>query len=290
MMKISIRKVINLMIAVVFVMATLIYILPLIITILNSFMTQREINENFALVKTIFESDKGYVDLRLIPNPVSLEQYRKLLIETPTYLKAFWNSVTIALPIIIGQVIVSAFGAYGFTVLEFRLKKILFFMYIVVMLLPLQVTLLPNYIVADLFHIKESYLAIIFPAIFNPLGVFLLYQHMKLIPSSYLEAAQMDGADHFSIFLKVVLPNVTGGIASLATLTFIEYWNLIDQGIIFITDRSKQPLSLFLAGMGESQLGISFAASSFYVLPILIVLFYCHDYLKNGIEISGLKE
>lgn len=158
------------------------------------------------------------------------------------------------------------------------------------MLLPLQVTLLPNYMVAEFLNLKESYLAIILPAIFNPLGVFLLYQHMKLIPKSYLEAAEIDGAGHLDIFFKIVLPSVTGGIASLATLTFIEYWNLIDQGIIFITDRSKQPLSLFLAGMNESQLGISFAASSFYVIPVLIVLFYCHDYLKNGIEISGLKE
>lgn len=252
-------------------------------------MTQREISENFALVKTIFEPDKRFVDIRLIPNPVSLEQYRKLLIETPVFLKAFWNSVGITLPIIIGQVIISAFGAYGFTVLEFRFKKILFFMYIVVMLLPLQVTLLPNYIVADFFNIKDSYLAIILPAIFNPLGVFLLYQHMKLIPKSYLEAAQIDGANHLEIFFHVVLPNVIGGIASIATLTFVEYWNLIDQGIIFITDRGKQPLSLFLAGIEETQLGISFAGSSFYVIPILIVLFYCHDYLKNGIQTSGLK-
>ncbi|GAB6085183.1 carbohydrate ABC transporter permease [Alkaliphilus crotonatoxidans] len=289
MMKISIRKIIHRILVTIFFAAALIYISPLIITILNSFMTQREISENFALVKTIFEPDKRFVDIRLIPNPVSLEQYRKLLIETPVFLKAFWNSVGITLPIIIGQVIISAFGAYGFTVLEFRFKKILFFMYIVVMLLPLQVTLLPNYIVADFFNIKDSYLAIILPAIFNPLGVFLLYQHMKLIPKSYLEAAQIDGANHLEIFFHVVLPNVIGGIASIATLTFVEYWNLIDQGIIFITDRGKQPLSLFLAGIEETQLGISFAGSSFYVIPILIVLFYCHDYLKNGIQTSGLK-
>jgi multiple sugar transport system permease protein len=113
---------------------------------------------------------------------------------------------------------------------------------------------------------------------------------MKLVPKSYLEAAQIDGANHLETFFYVVLPNVTGGIASLAILTFIEYWNLIDQGIIFITDRSKEPLSLFLAGMGEPQLGLSFAASTFYATPILIVFFYCHDYLKIGIQTSGLKE
>jgi len=289
-MKINSKKAIKTVLIVIFLLATLIYISPLIVTILNSFMTEREINENYALVKTIFEPDKKYIDFKLIPNPVSLEQYKKLLIETPIYLKSFWNSVIITLPIIIGQVIVSALGAYGFTVLEFKFKRVLFFMYIVVMLLPLQVTLLPNYIVAEFLHIKESYLAIILPAIFNPLGVFLLYQHMKLIPKAYLEAAQIDGCNQLETFFYVVLPNVMGGIASLATLTFIEYWNLIDQGIIFITDRSKEPLSLFLAGMGESQLGLSFAASSFYAIPILIVLFYCHDYLKIGIQTSGLKE
>lgn len=290
MRKIRMKKIIDIVIVIFFVVFILIYISPLVVTIINSFMTNREINENYALVKTIFESDIGYVNLSLIPDPVSLEEYKTIFFDTPIYLNSFWNSMKITLPIIIGQVIISAFGAYGFTILDFKLKKLLLFLYIIVMLLPLQVTLLPNYIVADFLNIKDSYLAIILPAIFNPLGVFLLYQHMKLIPRSYLEAAQMDGAGHLDIFFKVVLPSVTGGIASLATLTFIEYWNLIDQGIIFITDRSKQPLSLFLAGMNESQLGISFAASSFYVIPVLIVLFYCHDYLKNGIEISGLKE
>lgn len=290
MRKITIRKIINIIKVIFFVVLILIYMSPLIVTITNSFMTKREINENYALVKTIFETDAGYVDMNLIPNPVSLEGYKNIILDTPIYLNSFWNSVKITLPIIIGQVIISAFGAYGFTVLDFKFKKLLLFTYIIVMLLPLQVTLLPNYIVAEFLNIKESYLAIILPAIFNPLGVFLLYQHMKLIPKSYLEAAEIDGAGHIDIFFKIILPSVTGGIASLAILTFIEYWNLIDQGIIFITDRSKQPLSLFLAGMDESQLGISFAASSFYVIPVLIVLFYCHDYLKNGIEISGLKE
>lgn len=290
MRKITTRKITNIIKTIFFVIFILIYMSPLIVTFTNSFMTKREINENYGLVKTIFETDKGYVDMNLIPDPVSLEEYKTIFFDTPVYLNSFWNSVKITLPIIIGHVIISAFGAYGFTVLDFKLKRLLLFLYIVVMLLPLQVTLLPNYMVAEFLNIKESYLAIILPAIFNPLGVFLLYQHMKLIPKSYLEAAEIDGAGHFDIFFKIVLPSVTGGIASLATLTFIEYWNLIDQGIIFITDRSKQPLSLFLAGMDESQLGISFAASSFYVIPVLIVLFYCHDYLKNGIEISGLKE
>ena len=101
-MKINSKKAIKTVLIVIFLLATLIYISPLIITILNSFMTEREINENYALVKTIFEPDKKYIDFKLIPNQVSLEQYKKLLIETPIYLKSFWNSVIITLPIIIG--------------------------------------------------------------------------------------------------------------------------------------------------------------------------------------------
>lgn len=219
----------------------------------------------------------------------SLGQYRKIVMETPVYLQMFWNSVKITAVVLCANVVVSLLGAYGFTVLSFRGKEALFFLYLVVMLLPLQVTLMPNYMVAAFLGIEKSYLAIILPAVFNPFGVFLLRQQMKLLPRECVEAAKIDGAGGFQIFTSIFLPLVKSGIAALAMLLSIEYWNLIDQAIIFIKDAEKYPLSVFLARVNEASTKVSAAAAVFYSVPILALLCYGHEYLKEGIGLMDVQ-
>lgn len=269
-----------------FIVIVIVYMMPLVITFTNSFMGSREVENNYS---TGSLGADEYIEMDVVPKKVTLSQYASLLFDSPVYLHMFWNSVKIVAPIVLGQILVSAPAAYAFTVLKFRGKEILFFLYIIVMLLPLQVTLMPNYIVADWLVITDSYLAIILPGIFNPLGVFLLRQFMKSMPDAYIEAAKMDGAGHGKIFLWVVLPMVKHGIAAVAMLTLLDYWNLVDQAVIFIRDSEAQPLSIFLAKINSGELGIAFAGSCFYALPVLLVLLYGQEYLKNGIAITGLK-
>jgi len=263
-----------------FAVFAVVYILPLVITITNSFMRQQDIVGHL-----VGET----VSMPLLPTNGTLMQYRQILIESPVYLNMFWNSVAITASVVAGTLIVSSFGAYAFTVLQFRFKEALFFAYVIVMLLPLQVTLMPNYIVANALGLQNSWLAIILPGIFSPFGVFILRQQMKLLPSEYIEAAKVDGAGHWRIFWQIMLPLVKSGIAALGILTFIEYWNLIDQAVIFIKDFDKQPMSLFLAQINRQHLGLSFAASVFYVVPALIVMLYGGDYLRDGIRLSSVK-
>ena len=274
---------------VMFSTIAIIYILPLIITFSNSLMSSGEIIRNYSSEGGILQEGKKFIDMNLVPGSVTLSQYDQILFRSPFYLNMFWNSVKITIPVVIGQLIVSSMAAYSFTVLRFKYKEALFFIYIIVMLLPLQVTLMPNYVIADMLHMTDSYLAIILPGIFNPFGVFLLRQFMKTIPDAYIESAQIDGAGHFRIFIGIILPMVKSGLASVAMLTFVDYWNLIDQAVIFIRDSNAQPMSLFLARINQAQMGISFASSCFYVLPVLIILFYGQEYLKEGIGLSGLK-
>ena len=283
------RKNLHVTLLVMFSIMAVIYIFPLFITFTNSLMSQNEVSSNYSTVGNIFHQGEKFIDMHFIPQNVTFSQYSYLLLQSPVYLNMFWNSVKIAVPIVAGQLLVSSMAAYAFTVLRFKCKEILFFIYIIVMLLPLQVTLMPNYIVADLFHMTNSYWAIILPGVFNPFGVFLLRQFMKMIPEAYIESAQMDGAGHIRIFSGIVLPMVKSGLAATAMLTFIDYWNLVDQAIIFIRDNQAQPLSLFLARISREQIGVAFAGSCFYVLPVLIILFYGQDYLKDGIRLSGLK-
>ena len=274
---------------VMFSTIAIIYILPLIITFSNSLMSSSEIIRNYSSEGGILQEGKKFIDMNLVPGSVTLSQYDQILFQSPFYLNMFWNSVKITIPVVIGQLIVSSMAAYAFTVLRFKYKEALFFIYIIVMLLPLQVTLMPNYVIADMLHMTDSYLAIILPGIFNPFGVFLLRQFMKTIPDAYIESAQIDGAGHFRIFIGIILPMIKSGLASVAMLTFVDYWNLIDQAVIFIRDSNAQPMSLFLARINQARMGISFASSCFYVLPVLIILFYGQEYLKEGIGLSGLK-
>lgn len=269
-----------------FLAITVIYMAPLIITFTNSFMSSTEVERNY----NVSGMEEGsYVDMNLIPEKVTLSQYAELLFDSPVYLNMFWNSVKIIFPIVVGQIIVSTLAAYAFTVLKFKGKELLFFLYIIVMLLPLQVTLMPNYIVADWLGITDSYLAIILPGIFHPFGVFLLRQFMKSLPDAYLEAAKIDGAGHGTIFISIILPMIKPGIAATAMLTLLDYWNLVDQAIIFIQDSEKQPLSTFLAQINNGDIGVAFAGSCFYAVPMLLVLLYGQEHLKQGIAITGIK-
>lgn len=266
-----------------------IYTYPLLVTVTNSFMSQSEIQKNYSTIGDILHPGEKYIDMKLVPERVTLAQYLGLLVESPAYLHMFWNSVRLALPVVAGNLLVSSMAAYGFTVLRFRGKELVFFLYIIVMLLPLQVTLMPNYLVADWLNIRESYLAIILPGIFNPFGVFLLRQSMKLIPDAYLESAKMDGAGHIRIFLSIVPPMIKSGLAVTAMLTLIDYWNLIDQAVIFIQDVEKQPLSMSLAGINTEYIGVFFAGACLYAFPVLLTLFRGQEYLKEGIMLSGVK-
>ena len=112
---------------------------------------------------------------------------------------------------------------------------------------------------------------------------------MKSMPDAYMEAAQIDGAGHGRIFLSIIIPMIKPGIAATAMLTLLDYWNLVDQAIIFIQDSEKQPLSTFLVQINNGDIGLAFAGSCFYAIPMLLALLYGQEHLKQGIAISGIK-
>lgn len=260
-----------------------IFIYPMVFTICNSFMTETEITENYDT------KDKEYIDMKLIPEQVTIKQYYRILIKNPQYLFMFWNSVILVVPITVGQIIVALMAAYFFTISKSKWKEPLFFIYIIVMLMPYQVTLVPNYIIAEKFKLIGSYLSIILPGIFNTFGVFLLRQYMKNIPTTYIEAAEIDGASSWQIFRKIILPLSKSGVAALAILTFIDNWNMVEQPLIFLNDPIKEPLSIYLSNINANAKGISFAASVLYMMPMLLVFMYWENYLVEGIQHSGIK-
>jgi len=272
---------------------SVLFLLPLIVTFTNSFMGEIEIALNYSGKLSLFDLAEGissaFIKLKLIPAEATLKQYKSVLISDPTFLVLLSNSIKLTVPVVIGNIIVSALASYGFILWKFKYKEIIFYIYITIMLMPMQAVLVPNFIAAGKLGIQESYLAIILPGVFSPFGTFLLRQNMKSIPKSYLESAEIDGASHMSVFINIVLPQMKSGIAALAMLTFIEYWNIVEQAIIFIKDYTKEPLSVYLSRIAEGRISIIFAASCVYMAIPLWTLVFGREDLERGIEMSGVK-
>lgn len=277
--------------------AAIIAILPLFFTFLNSFMTSAEINDNYGMV---FQSLSGHSDsaakylsstpvLKLIPEQVTIEQYKTLMFMSPTYLLKFWNSIILVVPIVIGQMLIACLAAYSFSRYRRKRREILFFSYIILMLMPFQVTLVPNYIVAEKLGILDSIWAIILPGVFSTFSVFLLAKYMRQIPSSYIEAAKLDGASEWQIFTRIAIPMCKSALYAMSILLFIDYWNMVEQPLVLLTSVDKQPLSVFLSQVNEAEIGIAFAASALYMIPPILIFLYGEEYLVEGISRSGIK-
>nr|WP_238357509.1 carbohydrate ABC transporter permease [Cohnella zeiphila] len=267
--------------------------LPIVLTLTNSLMTEREIGSNYDWLGKMGDVAKGqqdaFVNLKLLPDWLSFGQYAQLLLRAPVYLHQFWNSVGLSAPIVAGQTAVAALAAYAFAKLKFKGRDKLFLVYLMAMLMPFQVTLVPNYLIAGKLGLLNSWAAIIGPGIFGAFGVFMLRQFMAHIPAAYAEAARMDGAGHGVIFRRIVLPLAKPGLAALIVLLFADQWNMVEQPLIFLEDAFKQPLSVELSRINEQARGVGFAASVLYMIPMALLFLYAEAYLVQGIEQSGIK-
>jgi multiple sugar transport system permease protein len=197
--------------------------------------------------------------------------------------------VFIAVVIMTGQVLISCFGGYGFAKFKFPLKNVIFYFMIILMMTPLQVTLVPNFIVLDRMGLIGSYAALILPGVFSTFGVFLLAQIFSSVPDSMIEAAKIDGANQLQILFKIMVPYAKAGVASLVILNFIDTWNMVEQPLVFLQDNTKYPLSLFLANINQGRLGLSFVCGILAITPAFFLFLYFKDSLIAGIENTNLK-
>lgn len=268
------------------------FLTPILLTITNSFMSGTEISANYGQVFATGQSGgKVYIsekiNLKFIPDMVSFEQYITVLLKSPDYLIKFWNSVILVVPIVIFQLTVAALAAYGFSRYKGRIREIIFFAYIILMLMPYQVTLVPNYLVSDWLNLLDTRWAIWLPGIFSPYAVYLITKYMRRIPAGVIEAAEIDGAGEFQIFTSVSLPLCKSAICSAAILVFIDYWNMVEQPLILLGDTEMHPLSVFLSKINSGELGLAFAVATIYMIPCLFVFLYGEDYLVEGITYQG---
>ena len=267
------------------------FLMPTVLTITNSFMTQSEITANYGQVFDNAKDGKSYIsktiNLKFIPDKVSFSQYWTVLLKSPDYIYKLWNSIILTVPIVFAQLMVASIAAYGFTRWRGKIRDGLFFAYVILMLMPYQVTLVPNYLVSDWLGLLNTRWAIILPGIFAPFSVFLLTKFMRRIPVALIESAKLDGANEWHVFWDICLPQCRSALYSVAILVFIDYWNMVEQPLILLPDADMQPLSVYLSTINAGEIGIAFAVAVIYMIPGLLMFLHGEAYLVEGIAHSG---
>lgn len=230
-----------------------------------------------------------YIVWRWIPDYPTLEHYKRLLFFSPAFFRLFWNSVGMTAGILAGQLVVAVPAAWAFAVYRFRGRNVLFSLYVILMLLPFQVTMLSKYLVLQDAGLMDTRWAVVLPAIFSTFPVFLIYRSFAAVPAELLEAARVDGAGELQSFVRVGLPVAQSGILAAMILSFLESWNMMEEPLAFLQDKSLWPLSLYLPEIAMDQAGYACAASMITLTVSLFVFAIFHDALEQGIVTSGLK-
>lgn len=259
---------------------------PVLFLLSGSVLSRYELQESF---RPLMADTEKLITWRFFPAYPTFSHYGKILFQTPQFFIVFWNSMKIAVCILLGQLLIAVPAAWAFAVCPFRFRRILFTLYIVLMLMPFQVTMLSSYLVLDGLEMMDTHKAIILPAVFSTYPVFLIYRGFCNLPRGLMEAARIDGAGEWTIFVKLGLPLASGGILSAMVLGFLEYWSLIEQPLAFLEDQTLWPLSLYLPEIGPEQAGYSFVAAVITLIPAVFVFLTGREYLEQGITASAVK-
>lgn len=255
----------------------LLFAFPMVIMLCSSFMSDAELSAVF-----------GAGMLRLIPYEATLRGYFNLLFASFTYISSFWNSLLIALVIMLTQTAFSLVAAFALAKFHFRGKRLLLYLYMIMMMMPFQVTLLPNYMMARWMNLYNTWWALILPGAFTPFTVFLLYQFIrKSLPDEVIKATLIETSSPWVMMFRVVLPSIRPGVLAAAVLAFADGWNMVEQPMILLKDEWRYPLSLVLSNNSGS-LSVSFAGVVLYVLPMLLVYFAVEDELIQGVSKMGM--
>ena len=254
---------------------------PIIFLLTGALMGQGEAAEN---LRAIFAGGGGFASWSWIPFQPTLRSYVELIFDTPDFFVMFWSSMKITAGILLGQVLFSIPAAWGFARYRFRFHRGLFFLYIVMMMMPFQVMMLSDYLVIRQMQLMDTMGAVILPGIFSTLPVFIICQFFREIPEELLEAARMDGAGEGAIFFRIGLPLGKAGIISALVLQFLECWNMLEQPMAFLKTPSLWQLSLFQPQITAETAGAAFAASVLALLPAIWVFLAGHEFLEQGIQ------
>jgi multiple sugar transport system permease protein len=227
----------------------------------------------------------------LLPNPVHWSTYSDLFNALPI-VRFFINSVIVAVVTTGSQVLTCSMAAYAFARISFPGRNILFLVYLATLMVPVQVTMVPLFILMRVLGLTNTYPGLILPGVTSAFGVFLLRQFFLTIPRDLEEAAFLDGASHWTVFWRIILPLSKPGLAALTIFSFMGSWNSFLWPLLITTDQSLMTLPLgisTLQGQYTTVWNQIMAGTVVSIVPILVVYVLAQRHFVQGLTLSGLK-
>lgn len=231
------------------------------------------------------------IPVEWIPKEPTLEAYQKLF-SIPNFTSSVMNSFYISVVCTIVRLVCAAMTAYALTKIKFKARDGIFKLYITALMVPAQITFIPLFIVMTKLSLTNKLNAFILLQLFNAFAIFMLRQKMMTINNAYIEAATIDGASHWKIFWKIIMPMCSGTLATLAILSFMDLWNDYLLPLVLLTDKGKYTLPILLStlsGQYKNQYNLIMAGSLVSIIPILIVYICAQRYFKEGLNVGGVK-
>ncbi|MGJ8453946.1 carbohydrate ABC transporter permease [Pseudothermotoga sp. U03pept] len=228
---------------------------------------------------------------RWIPSTPQWENYRKVWTVVP-FGRYMLNSLIVSTFITFLHLIVASLSAYAFARLNFPGRDRLFLLYIATLMIPGQVTMIPNFILVKIFGWTDTYIGLILPNVFTAFGVFLLRQFFMTIPKDYEDAARIDGASRFYVYSRIIIPLSIPAVSTLAIFTFVFQWNNLLWPLVVVSKDYMKTITIGLAsfqGMYGTSWNLLMAAAVMGVVPSVIAFIVGQKYLIKGITLTGLK-
>lgn len=240
-----------------------------------------------------YEADVFTFPVEWIPKRINVvNNFKEVFSGRHSFAKFYLNSIKVTVLTTVLQVTVSAMGAYAFSKIKFKFREALFLVYISMMMVPDQVTIVPKFMIFRWLNIFDSHLGLILLGSFSIYGMFLLRQFMLGIPMALSESAKIDGANHFDIFLKIILPISKPAIATLAMLKFVWTWNDYQNPLIFLNSEKLYTIPLGMTKfMTEyaTYYSLIMVSAVCAIIPLIIVFLFGQRYIMDGMMVGAVK-
>ena len=268
------KRVMHLISSICILLLAIIFILPVFLTVIASFADEEQ-------VKLIFGSDT--IKNIIAPIKLTLSSYDQLLFDFFPFYTLFWNSVLYSASITFLALFAGFLAAFSFYYSSFRGKKVIYVIYLLLMMMPLQVTILPNYIGLREINLLNTPFAIILPLVFSPFGVIIMRQYMSGLDMDIIEAARLETSSIIRILFKVVVPQIKVCISAVTLFIFVDAWSIVEQPLLLLKDPKLKTMTTLFSDAKEVGTGIFLAASVMYLIPVLIIYFNFSEQLEEGL-------
>jgi len=228
-----------------------------------------------------------------LPPTLDLKNYRAVLDSSVPFLQIYWNSVQVAVLVTIGQLVTCTLAAFAFARLTFPGRDSIFFVMLVGLMFPAQVTIIPIYLGFAQVGLLNRPIGLVLMYLTSSFGVFLIRQFMRSQPKALEEAALMDGANYFKIFYRISLPQLRPALSALGIITFTQTWNYYFQARVLLEPQPAMTLPIamdLLRGyLASGNLSVVMAAMSMAVLPVILIFLLAQKLVIEGVAMSGIK-